>query len=363
MDTSRMSLLLIAGGNSSRMGRDKRWLEFDGVPLLEWMLRKAQRQPFARRYLCCERKTAELLALAGKFEAELLVDAEHGLGPMEGLRAGLSAMPTEYAVAVSCDMPFFVFSALQAVFAATRPPYKAVLAETAGHMQPLASVYHRTMAADFAAALAAGQRKLGAVIEGVPHCRIPVERVNCLFNANTPADMRLAYGRMQNIHRDVPVVTVSAPVSNTGKTTFIERLIPRLREQGIRVGVVKGDAHGYDIDVKGKDSWRFMEAGADSVAVVSPDGYFIERRTAGRKSLLSVASQLEGVDLVLIESRSHGGAPKVSLWRGLGDPVIDADTVLLFTSEKQPDIVVHQYDIEDIEQAVCSVRFLMGLDV
>ena len=52
MDREGLSLLVIAGGKSSRMGQDKRWLEYDGASMLEWLLRKAQRQDFACKYLC-----------------------------------------------------------------------------------------------------------------------------------------------------------------------------------------------------------------------------------------------------------------------------------------------------------------------
>ncbi|SFI12315.1 molybdopterin-guanine dinucleotide biosynthesis protein [Selenomonas ruminantium] len=367
MDREGLSLLVIAGGKSSRMGQDKRWLEYDGASMLEWLLRKAQRQDFACKYLCVERETKQLLALAQQYGFQLLADEQAGMGPLEGLRRGLSAMPTQYGLAVSCDMPFFSFSAVKPLLAELDggEGSEAVLAETAGRRQPLAAVYHRDCARHFAQALAVGQRKIGTVLAKVRQKLIPVPRVNCFFNANTPADMQLARGRLANSRREIPLVTVSAPVSNTGKTTFIERLIPRLRACGIRVGVVKGDCHGYQVDVAGKDSWRFARAGADAVAVVSPAGYFIERRTEKRASLLAVAAKLEGVDLVLIESRNHGAMPKLSLWRGLGEPVIDAETVALFSSDlavQAADGAVHRYAIDDMAQAEKIVCFLMGRD-
>ncbi|MDD6135328.1 MAG: molybdopterin-guanine dinucleotide biosynthesis protein B [Selenomonadaceae bacterium] len=367
MDTLHLSLLLIAGGKSSRMGQDKRWLEYDGASMLEWQLRKAQRQAFARKYLCVEKATEELLALAKQYEFELLVDEQAGMGPMEGLRRGLLAMPTQYGLALSCDMPFFVFSALDSLWGelAGQTGAMAVLAETSGRRQPLAAIYHRDLAQDFATALAAGERKLGKVIDRVPHRLVAVPRVNCFFNANTPADMRLVRGRLANSWREVPLITVSAPVSNTGKTTFIERLIPRLRAAGIRVGVVKGDCHGYQMDVEGKDSWRFSKAGADAVAVVSPTGYFIQQQTGKRASLVSMASRLENVDLVLIESRNHGTIPELSLWRGLGTPCVREDTAALFVGGTLTDALpeqVHCYDIEDVAQAEQLVKFLMGKD-
>ena len=343
------------------MGSDKRWLELNGKSLLESLLQKAAQELFAQKYLCVEKVTEELSALADQYGFILLTDMHKGAGPMEGLRRGLQTMTTEYALALSCDMPFFEFSSILPLFETLgEDDYWAVLPMTNGRRQPLAAVYHRDMAAKFMAALECGQHKIAAVVAGVPHRWVSIERADCFFNANTPADMRLVRGRMANMARETPIITVSAPVSNTGKTTFIEKLIPILCKQGVRTGVVKGDCHGYTLDIAGKDSWRFSEAGAQSVAVVSPAGYFIQHRTRQRASLLSVAAKMDSVDLVLIESRNHGTLPKFSLWRGLGEPIIDDDTVVLFTSEFQDNPEVAQYEINDMASAAEIVRFLMG---
>lgn len=365
MRAEKMSLLVIAGGKSSRMGTDKRWLELAGCPLLERLLKKAAQEPFAEKLLCVEAVTEELLALARRYGFALLADERKNAGPMEGLRRGLQAVPTEYVLALSCDMPFFSFSAVRPLRAAVSAAAGlwAVLPLADGRRQPLAAIYHRKMAAEFSAALERGQHKIGAVLATVPHRLVPLARSACFFNANTPADMRLVRGRLANEMRDTPLVTVSAPVSNTGKTTFIEKLIPLLRERGVRTGVVKGDCHGYALDVRGKDSWRFSQAGAECVAVVSPEGYFLQQRTGGRESLLSVAAKLEHVDLVLIESRQHGALPKLSLWRDLGEPVVDEDTAALFTSRPLASRDVVQHDINDMETAVSLVQFLMGKDI
>lgn len=364
MKAEKISLLVIAGGKSSRMGTDKRWLEVDGCSFLERLLQKAEQEPFLKKFLCVEAVTEKLAALAKRYGFAVLADVQKEAGPMEGIRQGLLAMPTEYALALSCDMPFFSFSAVRPLLAAVSKDktLRAALAVVNGRRQPLAAVYHRDMAAGFAAALARGQYKIGAVLADVPHRLVPIKQAACFFNVNTPAAMRLVRGRMANKRRAAPVITVTAPVSNTGKTTFIEKLIPLLRERGLRAGVVKGDCHGYNVDVEGKDSWRFSQAGAECVAVVSPAGYFIQQRTKQRESLLSVAARLEHVDLVFIESRTHGVLPKISLWRGLGDPMVDEDTVALFTCKLSAGSDVAQYPINDMTAAIELVQFLIGKD-
>lgn len=124
-----------------------------------------------------------------------------------------------------------------------------------------------------------------------------------------------------------------APESGTGKTTFIERLIKIFAAQGIQVGVIKSDAHSFQLDTAGKDSFQFQTAGARSVAVVSPKSWFIIQRVDGRADFANVARQMAGVDLILTESRTHGTCPAISLWRGRGSVIADETVAAIFTSE------------------------------
>src|SRR5450631_1097407 len=59
--------------------------------------------------------------------------------------------------------------------------------------------------------------------------------------------------------------------SGTGKTTLLEKVIAELKSRGYRVGVIKHDAHRFDIDYPGKDSHRLTAAGADTMLITSPE--------------------------------------------------------------------------------------------
>ena len=365
MEFKDVSLLIIAGGQSQRMGEDKRWLEIDGCGMLERLCIKAARVPFVARFLCVGQVTPALRQLAEQYDLRLLQDPVQAQGPLPALAQGLAQIPTDYALAVAGDMPFMRLPALAPLLAAAveHPDWQAILPQTAGRWQPLASLYRRDFAAACEQALQAGERRIRSAIDAVPHGMVAGVEASLFFNVNTPADFRLACGRMANLLREVPLVTVSAPKSNTGKTTFIERLLPKLEAAGLHVGVVKGDCHGYDVDEKGKDSWRFREAGAQAVAVVSPTGYFVQQRTAKRANLVSVAMQLQDVDLVLIESRAHGTNPQISLWRGMAEPLITEDTAAIFAKPKPDGLDGKQIllaDLDDIERAARVVLFLAG---
>lgn len=114
---------------------------------------------------------------------------------------------------------------------------------------------------------------------------------------------------------DFPILGISG-WSGSGKTTLIEGALPLLRERGLRVAVVKHDAHRVEVDRPGKDSDRLFEAGAD-VLLQGPRQEFF-RVHGDRRGDLSEAlrSLCRRYDLVLVEGRKTMPLPKVWL---LGD--------------------------------------------
>ena len=137
MEFSDASLLIIAGGKSSRMGRDKRFLSYDGEGLLERLARRAAALPFAERCLCVEERTPALQDIAERYGLTLVEDGVQGRGPMEGLMRGLSKIEAGYALAVSCDMPFLELAELRPLLkAAEEGSCQAVLPRAASRWQP-----------------------------------------------------------------------------------------------------------------------------------------------------------------------------------------------------------------------------------
>jgi molybdopterin-guanine dinucleotide biosynthesis protein MobB len=116
---------------------------------------------------------------------------------------------------------------------------------------------------------------------------------------------------MSDSFEDLPVLAISG-FSGSGKTTLLERLIPRLREQQVRVAVIKHDAHGVDLDRPGKDSDRLFRAGAD-VVLRGPDEAAARWHSTEEENLRqSVVLLLADHDLVLAEG--HKGTPLPKVW-------------------------------------------------
>ncbi len=106
-------------------------------------------------------------------------------------------------------------------------------------------------------------------------------------------------------------IFVSGP-SNSGKTTLIEKLISRLREEGLRVGTIKHAHHGFEADLPGKDSFRHTQAGANAVTVIAPGEAFFLTKTANEMSLEEAMSRMAlYADLILIEGYKEVSGPKI----------------------------------------------------
>jgi molybdopterin-guanine dinucleotide biosynthesis protein B len=122
--------------------------------------------------------------------------------------------------------------------------------------------------------------------------------------------------------------------SGVGKTTLVEQLIPRLRQAGQRVSVVKHARHGFDIDQPGKDSYRHRVAGAFEVVVASDCrlAKIREFEIQAEPKVHQLIAELVECDWVLVEGFKHADLLKVEVWRAAvgkqvqypGDPYVVA---------------------------------------
>jgi molybdopterin-guanine dinucleotide biosynthesis protein MobB len=104
--------------------------------------------------------------------------------------------------------------------------------------------------------------------------------------------------------------------SGTGKTTLLEKVIARLKDRGYRVGVIKHDAHRFDIDRPGKDSYRLTAAGADTMLISSPERLALVKKHAASPPVDELLSCFfTDVDIVLTEGFKSSALPKIEVHR------------------------------------------------
>ncbi len=191
--------VVLAGGESRRMGRDKAKIVLDGKTLVERLI-EGLRGVFRRVHLSVD----PTRPLSGGLAPEIR-DSRPGLGPIEGVRASLEALGGP-ALFVAVDMPFFWPPLARGLWeeAAAGSGCRGAVPRWAGGVEPAFAVYTPALAADIERLLAAELRSLNqlASLPGVklldldrPEVRGPLlgpeaPPVEAIFrNLNTPEDV------------------------------------------------------------------------------------------------------------------------------------------------------------------------------
>lgn len=176
------SAVVLAGGQSRRMGRDKSLLPVDGVPLLQ------------RAVEHLERVFPQVLVVASRpgaypfLRVPVLADLRPGEGPMMGILTGLLGARHDPCFVVACDIPEVDLDLVESLLGLSEGADVVVPALPEGHLEPLFAVYRRSMIPHLERALARGDRR---VIDAYTDARVhsldlvPPRR---LPNLNRPAD-------------------------------------------------------------------------------------------------------------------------------------------------------------------------------
>jgi molybdenum cofactor guanylyltransferase len=184
--------LVLAGGASRRMGRDKALLQVNDRPLIAIVVE--------RMALVCEEVlivSSDRKPYAG-FGVPVVEDRFQDVGVLGGLHAGLKAASYELTLAVGCDMPFVNPELLRA-FADWAEGFDVALLRRGEHVEPLHAAYRRTCLPAMEAAIRTGKRRIISFFSQVDVRYVTVEdvapidpRLDSFRNVNTPAEWEAA---------------------------------------------------------------------------------------------------------------------------------------------------------------------------
>lgn len=158
---------VLAGGRSTRMGRDKAQLPWNGATLVEHVA-------------SIVRQAVGNVTIIGK-GADLIPDC----GPLGGLLTALSGTAADRALIVACDMPNLTPALLRDL---AHGDADALVAETEGRLHPLCASYHRRLLPQVRAAVEQGALKMHDFLSRIDVQRVPAD-AKLLKNLNTPEDL------------------------------------------------------------------------------------------------------------------------------------------------------------------------------
>lgn len=340
------SVAILAGGKSTRMGRDKAALTLDGARFVDRL---------AREFAPC----GDVMISAAKSEdyADLglpvVADAHLEIGPIEGIRQALLHAREPFVFVCATDMPFLKRAVADYLAEFISSDWDVCALSEGGRIQPLCAIYRKSVLSTVEALIESGRYRLSEILSSV-RTKVVRRELSCfdarvVQNINTPGEYRAITG---------PAVFCVSGVKNSGKTTLIEGLVRAFNRDGLSVGVIKHDGHDFDCDIEGTDSHRFYRAGADSVAVFSSAQAFLHER--GGATVEALIGRMAHRDVVIIEGLKASAYPKVEVVRGAvsRDCVCAPETLVCVAAEgvRPESAGCPIYDLNDVEGIYRRVR-------
>lgn len=180
--------VVLAGGKSSRMGRDKALIEVGGRTLLDRALDRL------------EPHVSELLVIGdparyGHIGPFVFADDRPGNGPLGGIDTAMRYASNDKLLVLACDMPGISDALLERLKKDLGNFTDAVVPFHDGRLEPLCAAYHRRCGTAFRAALDRGELKLQDVLQQIRLSKLPIDTMNDdwpndLFrNVNRPEDL------------------------------------------------------------------------------------------------------------------------------------------------------------------------------
>ncbi len=173
--------IIMAGGDSSRMGMDKSVLAINGKPMVE-IIAEQLRTSFSQTLISAN--DAEKFAFLG---LQIVPDRIQGQGPLMGIASALEASANEVNFVVACDIPHIDLTYVRKMLSRAKGADIVIPRSRDKEYEPLFAVYHKSALEVINKVLRTGGRKISDVFT---RCKVSyIElKADCFANLNTRAE-------------------------------------------------------------------------------------------------------------------------------------------------------------------------------
>ena len=348
--------VILAGGRATRMGgRDKGLLMLNGQPLWKHVYRTLA--PQVGKLVISANRHLDIYQRSGiPIVSDSLPDFP---GPLAGMLSVMQSVESEWFMFCPCDTPMIPQDIAEQLWQA-RGSAPAIWVNDGERDHPTIALVSRALVPALETYLNSGERRVMVFLRqhGGIALTLPGKR-DCFANVNTPADLQ----KWQ--HKPVVPLLAIAAWSGTGKTTLLKKLIPMLRDAGIRPGLIKHTHHDMDVDKPGKDSYELRKAGAEQTLVASGNRWALMTETPdnAEPDLLWLASRMDAstLDIILVEGFKHEAVPKILLYRAgcehdVSELQVDEHVIALASDA----VIRDERPVLDINQPEQIAQFITG---
>lgn len=180
------SAIILAGGQSRRMGQDKSLMPLQGEPMIQRLANRLR--PLFGELLIGANDPSKYRFLG----ADVVPDLQPDQGPLMGIASCLARARHELGFVVSCDIPEIDADLIIEMLKAAEGHDIVIPEWPDGKVEPLFAVYRKTVIAPALDLLAGGQRRIADLFDRVRTRRVPMRDTGWYRNVNTIEDYRLA---------------------------------------------------------------------------------------------------------------------------------------------------------------------------
>lgn len=353
----QITAVILSGGLARRMnGVEKGLQQLNDKTLIAHIVERLTPQ-IAQIHLNINRSQAEYQTQFPDlpFYCDSLSDFQ---GPLSGMLSGFEKINSEYLLFVPCDTPFLPTNLVKKLSVALAINQAQIAyAHDGERAHPTIALIHRSVVESLRLYLVSGERRLFHFFQTQKSVAVDFSEQKTAFqNMNTFEDL----AHYQAIPTTTPKLLGITGYSGTGKTTLLEKLIPKLTACHIRVGLIKHSHHNVEVDKPGKDSYRLRIAGANPTMIVCEERWALMTETPTQAvdfQQLIAKFDRKTVDLILVEGFKHESIAKIQLHRqAIEKPLPELDQWTIATATDYPLERENRLDINDIEQIVDFIR-------
>ncbi|MDZ4672194.1 MAG: molybdenum cofactor guanylyltransferase [Phototrophicales bacterium] len=179
-----ISVAILVGGKSSRMGRDKAWVELGGHPLVHYLLFAIHKAGFSD--ICLIANQPEKYS---SLDLPIYPDNFADCGALGGIESALTHSKSEWTLVVACDMPLLRPDILHSLGTMTHENIEMVLPVAGEMSQPLCALYHQHCLGVARTHLLDGRYRIRDFVSKLRLLLVPIQDEWCFFNVNTPQSL------------------------------------------------------------------------------------------------------------------------------------------------------------------------------